>query len=111
MVILITIETLLLILLTLLMAGVLRTQAEILRRLGAPHEPLARPAELVEAKAIVGEDLAGTPTRLSPQELGTNVLVAFLSSGCTICADFWSAFETEPLTIPGDSQRDCPHFS
>ena len=95
-------ETVLLVLLVVLVAGLLRSHAEILRRLG----PGAAPGEGADDAVIVAPSrgvrrAAGTPApdlagstpdggaiKLSLDTAGP-ILLAFLSSGCTTCHRFW----------------------
>jgi hypothetical protein len=105
---LVTIETILLVLMLILVAGLLRSHAEILRRLetGAgsarPSGPEITPIRDAGAQAF---DLSGeTPDRGS---LGvvvggapTDTLIAFLSSGCLTCQGFWDAFRAGNAGLP-----------
>ena len=104
------IESVVLVLLTVLVAGLLRSHAEILRRLhslGAGLDPDAPSPELasmpVELRARVSgsfataADLDGAGLRddaLHVPVVGTRhrTLLAFLSSGCLTCQTFWTAF-------------------
>ena len=54
--------------------------------------------ELPEVEARI-ETLEGEVLALSL--LGQDTLVAFLSSGCTTCQEFWNAFRREPELPPG----------
>ena len=115
------IESVVLILLVVLVAGLLRSHAEILRRLhalgagldaDAPTSDLA--AMPVELRARVTEsfapaaDVAGAGLRddaLHVSVVGTRhrTLLAFLSSGCLTCQTFWTAFADQPrLELPDD---------
>jgi hypothetical protein len=100
MVAIVSVETLLLVVLLVLVAGLLRSNAEILRRLetgaldgggaalpepsppdrvpGAPAAPVAGPTPAGDAVAL---DFAGHGSEPT--------LLAFLTSGCTTCAGFW----------------------
>ena len=107
MTVLITAETLALALLTLLVAGLLRSHAEILRRLAtldgsaattpatpaAPGPgselPPARHGDLTPAFDIAGTTLAGDPVKIAVAGARTNTLLAFLSSGCLPCRRLW----------------------
>lgn len=91
-------ETVLLVLLVVLVAGLLRSHAEILRRLGPPEGEAARRPAPFEGATAAGErrvrDLAGvTPAgdgvQISLASGGAPVLLAFLSSGCASCEPFW----------------------
>jgi thioredoxin-related protein len=94
-------ETVLLALLVLLVAGLLRSHAEILRRLGPPgdEEPdlapaIPRPdrrAGALEARDVVGRTLEHDAVKISMGEgARAPTLLAFLSSGCSVCERFWS---------------------
>ena len=98
MVALVSVETVLLVLLVVLVAALLRSHAEILRRLGpqgaAGPEPAVAPAPVpahartdIEAPEIAGATPTGDAIKLSFGP--TPTLLAFLSSGCTSCASFW----------------------
>jgi hypothetical protein len=112
MAVVIAVETVVLVLLTILVAGLLRSHADILRRLHALDEggvdaaapvtlPAPRGAPAVHDVAGTGLDddvvhvaIAGTRHR---------TLLAFLSSGCLTCRDFWQAFaDPAALDLPGD---------
>lgn len=101
-------ETLVLILLSLLVAGLLRSHAEILRQLSAFDErldetsvggegvakgvPVARDsADPSHASDIIGTTLDGEAIKVSVG--AQNTLLAFLSSGCLTCHGFWEAFQ------------------
>jgi hypothetical protein len=106
-------------LLAVLVAGLLRSHAEILRalhELGAgldpDHEPRdARPGLEVprDRPARSAADLVGvTPhgDAISVGVLGVDhsTLIAFLTSGCSTCAGFWSAFADPRRRVPGDAR-------
>ncbi|HUA43940.1 MAG TPA: hypothetical protein VMA77_01855 [Solirubrobacteraceae bacterium] len=100
MVALVGVETLLLVLLTLLVAGLLRSHAEILRRLGPPDagggrlpEPGARGGG-AEARDVAGATLAGDAVMIGLGEGSPPTLLAFLSSGCAICDHLWAQLRT-----------------
>jgi hypothetical protein len=106
---LVAVETLLLVLLVLLVAGLLRSHAEILRRLGPPdgaepdgaeadgamvvreHAP-ARDAGELAAADVAGMTLGGDSLKVSLAPGSPPTLLAFLTSGCTSCRNFWEAF-------------------
>jgi hypothetical protein len=120
--VLVAIETVVLVLLTVLVAGLLRSHAEILRQLhelgagldpdGALDSPVAlRPrGDLPRAATGLGpaHDIAGAGLRddavLVPVlDVGHRTLLAFLSSGCLTCRTFWDAFADAPaLELPDD---------
>jgi hypothetical protein len=112
-------------LLALLVAGLLRSHAEILRALHdaginmePEHEhrsddapaavPLARPTKAPKVRPAA--DLVGTsPTDeqvyLSVTEVAHPTLVAFLSSSCATCAGFWEAFaDGSTPTLPNEAR-------
>jgi hypothetical protein len=118
-------ETVVLVFITAVVIGLLRSYAEILRRLPEDRETTAnlpartdsepatpRPGERVVIPAhlpgpregdtpvldIVGTTLDGAQIVLSPAR--TNTLIAFLSSGCLPCREFWNDLQPgrrEPL--------------
>jgi hypothetical protein len=99
MVALVSVETMLLLLLIVLVAGLLRSHAEILRRLGAPEDPeraiapppaTARNAAEMRAAPLTGETPDGDVVTLAFDGAApAPTLLAFLTSGCTTCAGFW----------------------
>jgi hypothetical protein len=98
-------ETLLLVLLTVLVAGLLRSHAEILRRLGPPDDeagddglvvrqqsaPTRAEGQLAAAD-VAGATLRGDTVKVSLAAGSPPTLLAFLTSGCTSCQGFWEAF-------------------
>jgi hypothetical protein len=96
MVAIVSVETVLLVLLVVLVAALLRSHAEILRRLGpegtaAPGVP-APPSGIrtdVAAPEIAGVTPTGDAVKLSLS--GGPTLLAFLSTGCTSCASFFES--------------------
>jgi len=113
MVALVAIETVLLVLLVVLVAGLLRSHAEILRRLGpageaGSHAPPAAPsaawARGTQAADVAGATPEGDPVRLAFEGRGSRpTLLAFLTSGCGTCAGFWA-----DLGRTGDADRALP---
>jgi hypothetical protein len=106
---LVSVETVLLVLLVVLVAGLLRSHAEILRRLGPGTDADAIP----QPPAVSG---AGTAGRRPPPLVGASLdddpvtlafdgarsrptLLAFLTSGCGTCAGFWKTL-AEPRLSP-----------
>jgi hypothetical protein len=107
------VETVVVALLTLLVAGLLRSHAEILRRLhvlGAGLDPdapadvpgpaMSRPVDLrspgsetfAAAADLDGAGLHDDAVHVSVAGARHRTLLAFLSSGCLTCQGFWEAF-------------------
>jgi hypothetical protein len=97
MVAVVSVETVLLVLLVVLVAGLLRSHAEIMRRLGPAEEGLQRVAapspggrEAVSAPELAGVTPNGDAVKLAFEGEGAApTLLAFLTSGCGTCATFW----------------------
>ncbi len=101
MVAVVSAETVLLVLLIVLVAGLLRSHAEILRRIGPAGEdggghtasppPVSRAAEAAgAAAAIAGVTPGGDAITLAFDGPGSvPTLLAFLTSGCSTCVGFW----------------------
>jgi hypothetical protein len=54
---------------------------------------------------VVGTTLDGAETTVSVREPGGSTLLAFLTTGCSVCATFWEAFTApEPPGIPGSAR-------
>lgn len=104
-----------------LVAGVLRSHAEILKalhELGAGLEldrvadgpvPVTidgvvppRAAGSTAPDSVVGVTLDGEAVAYSLR--GGSTLLAFLSSGCTTCQAFWSAFGADRPDVPADTR-------
>jgi len=101
-------EGVVLLLLALLVAGLLRSHAEILRALhdlGASVEPGQRRSRQAATPAngrmatgdstaydVVGLDLDGASASVSVVGAKQDTLLAFLSTGCSTCEPFWDAF-------------------
>lgn len=118
------VETVLLVVLLVLVVGLLRSHAEILRRLGSPgaavHEPPAAPlrptARRREATAapLAGATPAGDAVALDVATRGPTLL-AFLTTGCSTCAGFWDALgksqaepEIQTVIVTHDRDRESP---
>lgn len=107
------VETVVVVLLTLLVAGLLRSHAEILRRLHAlgagldPDAPVEAagpamsrtvdlrspgPAAFAAAADLDGAGLRDDAVHVSIAGARHRTLLAFLSSGCLTCQVFWEAF-------------------
>lgn len=127
-------QTVVLILLAILVAGLLRSHAETLRRLPTePDEagggwddstpelqivaPPDRDEDELDAVDIAGATLEGDAVKVALTGGAPHTLLAFLSSGCLTCARFWEALRPdvrEPL--PGDARpiivtKDSSHES
>jgi hypothetical protein len=98
MVAIVSVETVLLVLLVVLVAGLLRSHAEILRRLGPPGEQepaIAPPPATARSAAEVPAPLTGATPDGDVVALAFDgpasvpTLLAFLTSGCSTCAGFW----------------------
>jgi hypothetical protein len=111
---LIVAEAAAILLLGLLVAGLLRSHAEILRRLhqlgvGLEEDSPTLPVPLVGG-GRPARDLSGvTPddqsVSIAMVGVAHNTLLAFLSSGCSACADFWEALRLpERLSLPDHSR-------
>jgi hypothetical protein len=106
------IETVLLVLLGLLVVGLLRSHAEILRRLetltgGAVPQPPRLAAGSAEARAAVdldGTTPSGGRRRISTAPGAPNTLLAFLTSGCSSCAQLLDALGDGPPALPGGAR-------
>jgi hypothetical protein len=99
----VSVETVLLVILVVLVAGLLRSHAEILRRLG-PSDAGANPAPRAPERAagapappITGSTPDGDAVALDLAAPGAPTLLAFLSSGCSSCAAFWAGMDGAPL--------------
>ncbi len=105
--------------LSVIVFGLLRTHAEILRALDRAGVPLdggsttspvtigpgpMRPAADHDVADIVGTVPGGGPVKVA---LGGphHTLLAFLSSGCRTCQAFWETFRTPGLQLPGTDTR------
>jgi hypothetical protein len=105
-----------------LVAGLLRSHAEILKalhELGAGLEldrdapgpvPVTiegvvppRPAGSAAPEAVTGRTLGGEQVAMSLRG-GRATLLAFLSSGCTTCKEFWTAFGTHLPAVPAEAR-------
>jgi hypothetical protein len=125
----VSIETVLLVLLVVLVAGLLRSHAEILRRLGPPSsddvalpDVLPRPparerwAPELRAAALTGSTPAGEPLTLSFEGASSMpTLLAFLTSGCGSCQGFWDTLgerrlppEMQTVIVTHGNDRESP---
>lgn len=122
MAVLVAVETVVLVLLTVLVTGLLRSHADILQRLHAlgvgldPGAPVESPVSLRPRGDVPkggtglgpAHDLAGAGLRdaalhVPVVDVGHRTLLAFLSSGCLTCRTFWDAFaDAATLDLPDD---------
>ncbi len=117
MVLVVAIETVVLALLALLVAGLLRSHGEILRRLHALDAGGGEPAldlrprgdrtvsvsardERGPAHDVNGESLYDEAIHIPVVGVEYRTLVAFLSSGCLTCRQFWDAL-ADPAAVAG----------
>jgi hypothetical protein len=118
MTIVLAIDTVALVLLTLLVAGVLRSHAELLRRTSETDRrrparasateptfdprlpPVAGERDSAIAPVLRGSRLDGAPVEIALGPHQPNTVLAFLSSGCTTCQNFWDAFADPTLELP-----------
>ena len=104
-------------LLAFLVAGLLRSHAEILRSLhdlGVDLDPsgLSRPPQMpapVRGEGEMVADVRGADPDGAPQHIavaggGHATLLAFLSSTCLTCRNFWDAFNDPTLVVPSDAR-------
>ena len=131
MAVLVTLFAVVLALLALLVAGLLRSHAEILRslhELGVDLDP-ARDGSATTATAVGAPTIRRSEAPSRPSRSGTDImgvtpaqdavsiavtgvkhltLLAFLSSGCGSCMNFWDVFrEGGPVAVPGDARLVC----
>jgi hypothetical protein len=120
---LVSAETVLLVVVLVLVAGLLRSNAELLRRLGRagdeptsrsgagdtvaaapPADPVPSPAATSARRARRAVPIAGTTPDGDAVKLDFDggatapTLLAFLSSGCASCAEFWETLAQPLLT-------------
>jgi hypothetical protein len=116
----VAVETVLLVLLLVLVVGLLRSHAEILRRLGPPEQgvptlPPKRPeSRAAAAPSISGAMPGGDAIALDIATQGPTLL-AFLTTGCTTCAGFWETLgerrlppEVGIVIVTHDRGRESP---
>ena len=133
MIYLVAAETVVLVLMAMLVAGLLRSHAEILRRLPAEGEaagtagsyedlqiagPPSREEGALPAFDVSGPTLEGDALKVGlTSEASPATLVAFLSSGCATCLGFWEAMQPgERQPLPGGARltvvtKDSSHES
>lgn len=114
---LVIIEGIVLLLLLVLVAGLLRSHAEILRRLhelgaGESHDHSStvafrprthRATDPVPVAAITGATVRGTEATIALTGTRGLTLLAFLSSGCASCRTFWERFGAG-VDLPADTR-------
>lgn len=127
---LVIIEGIVIVLLTVLVAGLLRSHAEILRtldRLGAGDDtprgggiavgPTRRASGTVPVPAVTGVTLDGQARTVALTGSRGYVLAAFLSSGCSTCRPFWTSFGKDlllphpnirPVIVTKDAAEESP---
>jgi len=101
--VLLLIETALLALVVVFVVGLLRSHAEILRRLaaidGGGAEGRSAPEQTIAngtaAFDIVGETLAGDSVKVRLGAGSPTTLLAFLSSGCAACGPLWESLDRD----------------
>lgn len=129
-------QTVVLVLMAILIAGLLRSHAETLRRLptepddrsdaggddAAPELQIVAPPEReqdeLEAVDISGATLDGDAVKVALTGGAPHTLLAFLSSGCLTCAGFWDALrpgvrqplpgDARPIIVTKDSSHESP---
>lgn len=120
--VLVTIEAVVIVLLALLVAGLLRSHAEILRALhglgaGISPDPDSAPTTGATSRGVtprstggpasdvVGTSPAGDSVAIGVVGTDEHTLLAFLSTGCLSCAGFWEAFaDIERSEVPGKAR-------
>lgn len=105
-----------------LVFGLLRTHAEILRALdragvrldedesdaatgGVGPVPVAAPRPMGDGADIVGTIPGGGAVKVAVTGSAHTTLLAFLSSGCRSCQAFWETFSDPDVELPGDDTR------
>jgi len=112
---LVVVETILLVLLSVLVVGLLRSHAEILRRLESgdvAERPAAQPLAIAQPRDdapapadVGGVTLGGDAVQIAVGAPGTRTLLAFLTSGCSVCGGFWQALrEGAAATAPAGAR-------
>jgi hypothetical protein len=127
LIVLVVVETIVLALLSLIVVALLRSHAEILRRLPDPdgeqadEVPAGGTVVLPDAPAVPehlpsprrrateAHDISGTTLDADPlvvsMRSGVNTVLAFLSTGCLTCRTFWDGLRPEVWRpLPGDAR-------
>lgn len=116
--VLVSIETVLLILVGFLVVGLLRSHAEIIRAVQNYGRVLAEDAgelhshaladtagQAFDALGLAGETVDGKPAEYPLwQEDDRDTLLAFLTTGCKTCQTFWDAFQSDDLELPSTTR-------
>ncbi|MFP5319715.1 MAG: hypothetical protein ACLGI2_15635 [Acidimicrobiia bacterium] len=108
-------QTVVIAVLGLLVCGLLRSHAEILRKLReleagtAPSAPARQPqpqaAPTSTVSDVVGTTVADEVVKVGVAGAKHDTLLAFLSSGCFTCQEFWDTFSRRSrLKVPGDAR-------
>ena len=112
----VAIQAVAIVLLGVLVVGLLRSHAEILRKLhelGAGVDPDAQTSSVpapVRRHAATAFDVSGTTPGDEAVRIGVvgarqSTLLAFLSSGCLTCGGFWETFAApDRLAVPGGAR-------
>lgn len=135
MIYLVAAQTVVLVLMAVLVAGLLRSHAETLRRLPAEGEersggweaptpelqvvtPPEREGDEFPAVDLSGATLEGDAVKVALTGGMPPTLLAFLSSGCATCAGFWHALApgvrqplpggARPIVVTKDSSHESP---
>jgi len=124
MIAVVSVETVLLVLLVVLVAGLLRSHAEILRRLGPAAEPsdsLPPPTARAASSGRGAVPVAGATPRGDAISLAFDgpgsmpTLLAFLTSGCSTCIGFWETLGeprlptgVQTVIVAKDADRESP---
>ncbi len=86
--------------------GGVRSPVEIRTRPGVPEPRSVEGLVATDAHDIAGVTPMGAATMAGVVGTGHTTLLAFLSSGCGTCADFWRAFgDGEGTRLPGRDTR------
>ena len=86
--------------------GGVRSPVELRTRPGVPEPRSAEGLVATDAHDIAGVTPIGSATMAGVVGTGHTTLLAFLSSGCGTCADFWRAFgDGEGTRLPGRDTR------
>jgi hypothetical protein len=87
-------------------AGGVRSPVELRTRPGVPEPRSAEGSVATDAHDVAGLTPAGAAAMAGVVGTGHTTLLAFLSSGCGTCADFWRAFgDGEGTRLPGRDTR------